>query len=196
MRFIYEIAVDATHQHAASLPWGLTGVFGYGTGTPDIEWTAKDKARFPYAHVLMYDQSATLQGFASGKDDIADVERGAGTLSAFIRAAQIRKGRRQGSALYINYAVWEAAELAVVSAHLVSEVSYGIANWNWSMTEAIAFMEHNVSVRYVQFASPASNPRTLVPGTNKTLAEIPCDLSVKRADWWPAPVPYALGWRE
>ena len=68
---------DATHADVASLPAGLDIVAGYDTGSPDIDWTAADFARFPNSVHVTIDQAFT--GAPRYDSNIVDVETGAYT---------------------------------------------------------------------------------------------------------------------
>src|SRR6185312_7873588 len=68
-------------------------------------------------------------------------------------------------------------------------VSAWLADWNLNESEAAAKIGtqiHGMTCMAVQWASPSSNPNTLVPGTNVTLKAANCDLSVCDATWIPS----------
>lgn len=199
----YVIQVDCIHAAVGLQPRSLIAVMGYVTGTPDIKWTDQDWARFPYAGKLRVDQTPQLEEFAALDADVADVEPRAGTLEAFIPAARTRAHAGHSSTLYISWGNG-GSELArarqeVDQAGGVGGVRYFIAEYSWSMQTAIAFMDDpaNSDVVGVQFATPGSNPRTILPGTDHTtLAQAAADLSVKRASWFGSAALPATGWTE
>lgn len=161
----------------------------YATGTPDIDWTTGQRAR---AHALgyglyVYDQTPALALFGAGGADGADIERGAGTIGAFIDQARKREARGWTSWAYVDQADYPAYAAEVRAAGL-HHVQYGIANWNDSLAQAQAQL--GALVVYVQWASPSSNPATIVPGTARTLAQLNCDLNATIPGWFaPAPAP-------
>lgn len=170
---------------------------GYATGTPDIDWTTAQRAR---VHALgyglfVYDQSPALALFGSGGADGADIEQGAATIGAFIDQARHREARGWTSWGYIDQADYPVYAAEVRAAGL-RRVQYGIANWNDSLAQAQAQLGGDVV--YVQWASPSSNPGTIVPGTSRTLAQLNCDLNATIPGWFappqgPAPAPALAG---
>jgi hypothetical protein len=192
----YVMQIDTTHENVTHIPADSLAVMGYVTGDPQIDWTVQDWNRFTFAGKVRVDQSDGLAHFAAGAADVADVERGAGTLAQFIEAAKERKAKDEDSTLYVSYDNLWGAVHAVQAAGLTLWVYYFVANYNWSLAEAIAFLNENEDVVGVQFASPSSNPDTDLPGSAMLLREAICDLSVKRGSWFPAPVPAAVGWTE
>lgn len=191
----FVIQVDATHANVKNLPGNLIAVMGYDTGTPDIAWTASDWARFPLAGEVHVDQSASLSRFAEGKSDVADVEPFAGTVDAFISAARAREEMNLDSTIYISYNPLFAA-IKQFDAAKLKRVRWFVADYGWSMKQAISFLNAHSQAVGVQFASPGSNPRTRLPGSTLTLGEAGADLSVKRASWFPSPALAATGWSE
>ncbi|MGP0047848.1 MAG: hypothetical protein ACLPZR_03225, partial [Solirubrobacteraceae bacterium] len=71
------------------------------------------------------------------------------------------------------------------------------ADWNLSEAEATARLGTDLGngaiIASIQFASPTSNPDTVIPGTSITLAQANADLSVTLDAWMakaaPAPAP-------
>lgn len=156
---------------------------GYVTGTPDIDWPGDQWGKLHgKVGLFRYDQSAALGTFASGAADGADIERGAGTTGAFIDAARKREARGWWSWAYISQSGLPELQGEVTAAGL-HRVQYGIANWNDSLAQAQAQLGGNVA--YVQWASPSSNPNTIVPLTGtKTLAELNVDLNATLPGWF------------
>lgn len=191
----YVIQADAIHANVGHLPADLIAVALYATGTPNIQATGEDWARFPLAGKVRIDQSPDLAEFAAGRADLADIEPGAATIDAFINAAHERVVAGRESAAYVSYSGYPDL-LARVNSVKLPGVRYAIANWNWSAAEAMTMLDDNGAWVMVQFASPASNPDTRLPGSGLTLAEAGADLSVKRAGWFPSPALAATAWAE
>lgn len=191
----YVIQVDTTHAFVGMLPKDLIAVMGYDTGTPNIDWTDGDWSRFPYAGKVIVDQSFSLPKYEAGFANIADVENGAATLDSFIRASRQRLLHGLDANLYISFDSVDAALMQCLDSGIHSPRVF-VANYNWSMQESINYLETHPFAVGVQFANPGQNPRTLIPGTTMNLKTANADLSVKRADWFPAPAPAATGWVE
>lgn len=161
-------------------------VAGYVTG-PDIAWSNTEWAMFPEdqcGHVRI-DQSDGLALLAGNHADVGDVETGAGTIEHFADAA-IRRRNTWGitTTLYISAAKANTAHAYLTSRGIIDHVLWWVADWNLSLQEATARITGNVVA--IQWASPTSNPHTLVPGSNSTtLSQANIDLSVARADWIP-----------
>lgn len=186
----YDVMIDATDStvDTGKIPPGTRRIAGYDTGTPDIMWDAQDWARFPRASRIHIDQSDGLPLFAAGKTQVADVERGAGTIPHAVAAVLERQKAGEYSTIYIS-----AASLPDVAAALhgagvkMNRVGYWVANWNLSEVQAAAMLGNEVVA--VQWASPSSNPNTPMPGTGMTLRDANVDLSVTLPGWYPPPAP-------
>jgi hypothetical protein len=191
-----EVMIDAIRVNAHNIPRSTPKVAGYVTGTGVVPWTATQWAYFPHAGKVRIDQSPALAVFSAGHADVADVESQAGTIGSFIKAvrARIAAGVRW-STIYGTEATLAAAaaELAAAGAHgwYYGHVDCWLANWDLNEAEAavlIGRLVHGLTCRAVQWASPSSNPRTIVPGGTLTLAQAQVDLSVAEDTWHPRPV--------
>lgn len=196
MNHLYVVQVDTIHDNVHKLPNNLLAVMGYVTGTPDIKWTSSDWNYFYGASKVRVDQSSGLSQFALGQADVADVERGAGTVQEFLAAAYERRTKGLQSTLYISYGSLDNAVLDVDRGGLDKDVRYFVADYNWSAAFSISQLKRNPSWVGVQFANPKYNPHTTIPGGSLTLSEANCDLSVKLADWFTAPSLAGSAWVE
>lgn len=174
--------VDTIHADVSHLPPTLRKVLGYVTGTPDIQWTAGDWARFPRAAKVRLSQ---WPGQAVFTADGFDIEPGAWTVQAAVNGARARRQRGQRTLFYLPRSLWGPARAAVAIAGLGGWVDYGIADWSLSRAQAAELLGGRVV--FVQYASPTSNPHTVIPGTRLTLAQANADLSVTLASWHPEP---------
>jgi hypothetical protein len=95
--------------------------------------------------------------------------------------AKEREAKGWYSFIYISQANLSAVEEAVSKAGL-KKVQYWVANWNLSEAEATAQLGGDIVA--IQWASPSSNPTTLMPGSDKTLADANVDLSVTIPSWF------------
>ena len=92
----YVTMYDATHANVAHIPADAQKVAGYITGTPDVQWTAEDWARFPHAGHVQIDQG---YGNATSQNDVhvlkvIDSEPGAFSAAAAAQVvlARVRAG--------------------------------------------------------------------------------------------------------
>jgi hypothetical protein len=197
-----ETMIDAIRTSAHNIPPGTPKVAGYVTGSGVVPWTAAEWALFPHAGHVRIDQSPSLAEFARGNAAVADIEGMAGTVTAFVPAVHARiAAGAQWSTIYGT-----DGTIAAVAVELEKSGSHGwyyghvdcwLADWNLNEHQAAALagtQVHGLTCRAVQWASPSSNPGTLVPGSHLTLAAAGVDLSVAEAAWHapataPAPAP-------
>lgn len=198
-----QLMVDTIGASADHLPLHLPMYAGYVSGTNGVEWTAAQFARFAGSKVLKYYQGVgpvpPIHTF-----DAIDVESGAVTPAT---AANIVRERVQGGIPWTTIYGTDSA-LAQVAADVQAEghqiwnghVNCVLANWDLDHDQAalkVGTLIHGMSCVGVQWASPSSNPDTLIPGTNITLSTANADLNVVDANWvpssgftpGPAPVP-------
>jgi len=186
------LMVDTIHGSVGHIPESIKYVGGYVSGTPDIKWTTEDWARFPGArHIRIF------QGYGDLPDvhsfDAVDIESGAVTPA---EAASIVRTRVLAGIPWTHLygtdatlAETGAAIRAYGNSIWNGHVSAWLADWNLNESEAAAKIGtqiHGMTCMAVQWASPSSNPNTLVPGTNVTLKAANCDLSVCDATWIPS----------
>lgn len=184
--------VDTTGSHADALPLHLPMYGGYITGLDGVEWTAEQFARFAGSKVLKYYQGVgpvpPIHTF-----DAVDVEAGAVTAQL---AADIVRERVAGGIPWTTVYGTDSS-LAQVSADVRAmgnavwngHVNCILADWNLDETEAAAkvgTLIHGMTCVGVQWASPSSNPDTVIPGTNITLRAANADLNVVDANWAPS----------
>ena len=179
--------VDAIHASCRNIPTSTKKVGGYVTGSPDIQWTAADWAHFSNSGLVHINQipGNPLLG------NVLDMEAGAWTLATAIPALLARKAAGRQLALYFSSgnltAVYNALDAVALHRDVVS---LWVANWSLSRAQAVSLVgTGRYPIRAVQWASPSSNPGTLLPGTSQTLKSANCDLSVADASWFPVPVP-------
>lgn len=197
------LMIDVTGDSLPGLLAALGGNYpdtmaGYVTGIDGIDWPAAawpDLA--PHTGLFHYDQSPQLVAFASGAADGADpvlpdgshgisrpaIEQGAATLDTAVRQTRPREAKGWFSWWYVELGILPEVRQARDDAGF-RRVRLIVADWSLSQAAATVFLEQNADTDAVQWASPTSNPRTLVPGTSKTLAELNCDLNVTRAGWF------------
>lgn len=191
-----EPMIDATRVNAHNIPREAVKVAGYVTGLGAVPWTAAEWALFPESGHVRIDQSPSLSSFAQGLADVADLEYLAGTVASFVAAVESRidLGITWSTAYGTDStlaAVEGALEAAGPHGWYFGHVDAWLADWNLSEAQAagvVGTLVHGLTCRAVQWASPSSNPGTLVPGSGLTLAQAQVDLSVAEDSWHPAPV--------
>lgn len=175
--------IDAMHAHAASIPPGTQKVAGYVTGTPDIKWVQADWDLFPRAGHVRIDQSPGL-GVPAGSD-VKDIEAGAATIADGVEWVKARHAKGWYSTLYFSRSMLSEVKAALAAASLpANRIGFWVADWSLDESEATALLGNEIVA--VQWASPSSNPRTIVPGGTETLTQANVDLSVT-VPWWYAP---------
>lgn len=182
--------IDITGVNSGKVPAipQLGFVLLYATGTEGIEATAQEIARFRNAGVGvgLIDQSPSLSVFAAGIAHVAvaDVESGAGSAETAAKGCLARQARNEKSTVYCSENALQEVETTFLNMHVnIDLVKYGIANYNYSRTEAEQKLVTNPHWAYVQYGDPASNPNTLVPGTSITLQEAQADIDIGNNDW-------------
>lgn len=190
---------DTVHSAASHIPANAVKVAGYDSGTPDIQWTMGDWARFPHAGKVRIDQSAAGLDYGQGISDVYDIETGAGTATMFAALALSRHSRDMSNCPYASRINLEAAATALDAKPAPAGWWRGMDAWltdpNLSFAEATALVGTDLfgfTLRAVQWAWPSTNPNTQVPGG--TLKSLNLDLSVADAAWHPAP-PAAPTWQ-
>lgn len=168
---------DCMGEHSDLLPAAMGVVWAYGTGTPGIPWSVQQRARFGHAHIYTIDQGYGSKG-AFDADEF-DLEERAWTVPELVDVAAARAEKRVSTRIYcsrIPYGMMMGALAAAGLLHL--PVFFRIADWSLNEQQARATLGGNVYAK--QWASPSSNPGTLVPGTELTLTDAQCDLNVVR----------------
>jgi hypothetical protein len=182
--------LDTIGATANSIPRGTKRVLVYITGGGGIAWTAAQIAGLSAKGVQFVgriDQSNVEQLFTNLRTLVVDIEPGAATNLTADHVAVRRAQAGLRTTLYTFLANFDALKRSVSTFGASDHVDYLVADWNLDRNGAIGFLGQHPECVGVQYASPTSNPRTLVPGSRLTLAQANVDLSVTRADW-PAPV--------
>ena len=186
MSITVEPMIDAIHASVDNVPASAPKVAGYTTGTPDIVWTAADWARFSHSKVRICQDEGSDQSA-----DVLDIEPGAATNANAVTWARARKTRGHVPSFYTSVSNLTPLLNTLEAAGITSGYLW-VANWNLSEGEAAKLVTGQngpFPIKAVQWASPSSNPGTLVPGTGLTLAQANCDLSVADRSWPSVPPP-------
>jgi len=181
--------IDTIGGSARNIPDGTARVAGYVTGSGDVPWSQADWSRFPAAARVRIAQQPGTDPITA---DVLDVETGAATPadSAGWILSRIVAGYTW-SAVYGTASTLKAVRSALI-AFAPAPWWYGhvycwLAEWSLSEEQAVRVLGTEVAGMTcvaVQWASPTSNPGTLVPGAHgATLATANLDLSVCDATW-------------
>lgn len=165
--------VDCTHDALPQVrATSINRFAGYVTGTPDICWTPADFTMVEshgvfMRSVLRIDQTnLDLPLKADVKLVAVDVEQGAASIATAVTIAHQRIPAGEDLTVYCSEAILHEVEQEMNNAGF-----------------------HNGRIVAYQWASPTSNPNTILPGTNLTLKEANADLSVVDSLWMPLPQP-------
>jgi hypothetical protein len=182
------LMIDAIHANVGNIPVRTPKVGGYVTGTPDIKWTPSDWARFPHAGTVRIDQSPGLSAYATNEASVADIEALAGTVGSFVTASAARMRLRRLLWCYATESTLYEVATALKEAGIpLDKCGAWLADWNMSEPEADAALGTSMAgirIVAVQWASPTSNPGTVVPGSSMTLSQAQVDLSTTIPGWF------------
>jgi hypothetical protein len=184
--------LDSIGSTADNIPTATRKVAGYVTGTGGVVWSALEWTRFAKSGRVRIDQSpGAVDPLGS---DVLDVEAGASPPAAAVDwlKARIANSMPVG-AVYGSGGALAAVE-AAFKARGVSPANHlyvWLADWNLNQAQATALLgtiKYGMEVAAVQWASPTSNPNTIMPGGTMTLKQANVDLSVTLDTFFPPPI--------
>lgn len=180
----FQLMADTIGATAHNIPASMPRIGGYVTGSDNILWPKAQFARFGGKPMARINQSANPQ---ANVGNVLDVENGAATIAEAAKWAKATPG----PSIYINQSQVDELTAALKAAGIVT-CSLWLADWNLSQDEAVAKLKTRINgypIQAVQFASPSSNPGTVLPGTSLTLKAANVDLSVAVPGWLVPPAP-------
>lgn len=184
--------VDMTHDAVGKVPAHFDYVGGYCSGLGSVPWDAADWAKYGNARIIRIYQGAGAFPGIAGFDEI-DVETGAVTpqQAADLVEQRVNAGITWTGIYGSDAAIAETSTLIQAKGVRVwnGHVYCRVANWNLDEVEAsklVGTYIHGMTCVGVQWASPSSNPNTILPGTSLTLAQANVDLSVVDVNWIPS----------
>jgi hypothetical protein len=185
--------IDAIHANVAGIPASITKVAGYDTGTASIRWTDQDWLRFPHAgHIVIEQGFGPLDLFKPNTFDVEFQALTAALIPGIVRA-RVAAGIDE-TTVYASDGVLSQIASAMIASGLNNELLHHLDCWlaDWNLNRAsaanlIGTRVHGMVCRAVQWASPTSNPHTLVPGSHLDLQQLQVDLSVADAAWHALP---------
>jgi hypothetical protein len=199
----YEVMPDFTHDAVGTIPDDFVAVAGYVSGTPDIKWNSADWGKFTHAAVkLRYNQGYDATDLTVEAWDAIDMEQdgnGQWTFTPEQTADLINASVQAGIIETTVYA--DRSALALLGPAVKTKYGNGVwdghvtcvlADWNLDEAEAATLLGtevEGITCVGVQWASPTSNPNTILPGTNLTLSQANADLNVLLAGWKPNRTP-------
>ena len=192
MTVVVSTGVDMTHDAVPNVPNLYPYVFGYCSGIDGVPWVSTDWAKYAGRRLCRtYQGAGTFPGIG-GFDEI-DVEFGAVTPQQAADLIEQRvKGGHKWTTVYGSDSALES--VSVLTREKGADIWDGhvncrLADWNLNAIEAAAkvgTLIHGMSCIAVQWASPSSNPHTLLPGTSLTLAAANVDLNAVDSHWVPS----------
>lgn len=186
------VMLDTVGTSAHNIPGATPYVGGYVSGTGVVPWAAGDWALFPNArHNRIYQMPG--ENVDPHSWDTIDMETGAFDAE---QAAQAHKQHCDAGIALTNLYGTRTSIAAGVTAikglggnYFIGRVTCTLADWNLDEEEAAAligtFVEE-VTCCSVQWASPTSNPNTVVPGGSTTLVRANIDINVVDGNWIPS----------
>ena len=186
------VMLDTVGTAAIHIPKSTPYVGGYVTGSGAVPWGSADWGMFPNSRHVRIDQAPGDNPDVHSFDAV-DMEKYA--LTAGDVAEQVKRrvdADIEWTTVYAtraNLALVTAAVKGLGGSYWNGHVNYWLADWNLDEEEAAAlvgtFIEGATCVA-VQWASPTSNPNTLVPGGTATLVQANIDISVCDGTWIPS----------
>lgn len=176
--------IDTIDANVDRVPLATPVIWAYVTGTtlnPEIEWELADLQLFPHSTIYRIDQ-----GFGDQADEVRafdadeyDLEARAWTVDRLVRVIQLRNERRWSTRVYASVDPYTALIAGLAAARVPTHsLYYREANWDLNETEAWQVLTGN---KYAaQWASPSSNPLTVIPGTSVNLQAAGADLNMIR----------------
>jgi hypothetical protein len=180
------LMIDTIGMTSGNIPINTPKVAGYNTGSNGVPWSTADWDRFPNAGKIIMCQDADYSTWHSA--DGGDVEPGAMTVAGFVKGATLRQQLGWNTVAYVDKDNVAALVKACNAANL-TKVELWIGDWKLDQAEAAAQLGQTVAgyqIVAIQWASPTSNPTTMVPGSTQNLKEANLDLSVTLPAWFAA----------
>lgn len=186
------VQLDTVRTTAQHIPAATPNVGGYVSGSGVVPWTQAEWDMFPHARKFRIYQATGVTPYPHSYD-IIDIENAAATPQS---AAQDTKLRVDAGIEWTTWYATEANAAATVNAlkslgeqYFIGHVNLQLADWNLNEEQAAALIGTfvaGITVVSVQWASPESNPNTIVPGGSLTLGQANVDISVSDGNWIPS----------
>lgn len=153
-------------------------VWAYDSGSDGVPWTPNERRAFTDRGIRVY---LVNQGYKQGPGaalhgDEFDLERAAWTTAGLTEVVHARREVQWSTRVYCTWSNYAAIKQALAEAGIGQSVYYRIADWNLNQHLADAMLHADVYAG--QWASPVTNPSTVIPGTSTLLASVGADLNV------------------
>jgi hypothetical protein len=165
---------DCLPESAHYLPKNLPALWPYFTGSNGVKWSPATHTEFPHTDLTWVDQGFDSPGPTAA--DEYDYERGCWSETGLIGVVRARRARSLPTKIYATWDGYGQLKKDFAELGIGQSVYFRIADWN--LSQHLADQELHGDVYAGQWASPTSNPDTLIPGTNVTLATANTDLNV------------------
>lgn len=156
------------------LPVGVPVIWPYLTGSASVRWTSAQAAKYASSIQIWVNQGFNSPGPLVGTE--FDIERGAWTVNDVVDITEERQAKKMVTTAYVTWDDYGHLKEGLAEIGIDRNVYYRIADWNLDQHLADAMLHGDIYAG--QWASPTSNPRTLVPGTSTPLATANLDLNV------------------
>lgn len=154
----------------------IPAIWPYVTGTPDVIWQKLFIAHFTANGSRVYRVNQAYDSSSDQDGDEFDIEALAWTPAQFADVVAERRTHHWSTRGYCTWSSYGQVKQELAERGLGESVWFRIADWN--LDEHLADLELHADVYAGQWASPTSNPLTMIPGTGLTLAEAGVDLNV------------------
>lgn len=166
--------LDCPGDSVSFIPPDVPAIWPYVTGSKAIVWTPEQIAAFPKAHVVRVNQGFNSWGDLDG--DEFDIEEMAWNPDQVANVVAARRARNWSTRLYGTYDTYGQVTRLLADAGTRRSTWWRIADWD--LSAHLAQQELWGDVYAGQYASPSSNPHTIIPGTAHDLMTANCDLNV------------------
>lgn len=185
------VMLDTVRTTAHHIPVDTPYVGGYITGSGVVPWTQAEWEGFPHSHLVYINQDPGAHPDPRSWS-VLDMETGAHTPASVAAEHKLHiDAGVQWTCVYggrANLALATAAIKALDGEYWNGHVCYWLADWDLNEEQASALIGtyiEGASCVGVQWASPKSNPNTIVPGGSLTLGQANIDISVCDGTWIP-----------
>lgn len=154
----------------------IPAIWPYVTGTPDVRWTELQISHFVANGSRVYRVNQAYDSPSPFDGDEFDVEALAWTPRQFCDVVAERRTHDWSTRGYCTWSTYGAIKQELADRGIGRSVWFRIADWN--LDQHLADLELHADVYSGQWASPTTNPATMIPGTKLTLGEANADLNV------------------
>lgn len=172
------IRTDVPYLQAPHTLVPIPAIWPYVTGKPGsgIEWTPLQIDYFAARGSRVYRVNQAYDSLGPMDGDEFDVEALAWSVGQCGDVVSERRTREWSTRFYATWSIYGQIKQELADRGIGQSVFFRIADWN--LSQHLAELELHDDVYAGQFASPTTNPLTLIPGTGITLQSVGADLNV------------------